>query len=363
MKIKYVIRSVAFVITACFMLISLTVFCQANNPRDVLGMYGFYQEPESSIDVGIIGASEVYSGFYSPLAYEKYGFTSYALSTSAMPASLFVPAIKELYSKQKPQVLVIEMWSYTYNKKMQTSEDSLRKFLDNTPPSDNKTETIKKLIPEDQQKYYKYPVLKYHNFSSNLPNCSKVAIDKIKYKRRGYSIIKNYSTTTFSFSKNPDKHNSDNRAKKVSFSDEGIKYLKETLEYCKNSKIENVLFVYFPDLNTFNKENFAKSEQLITSYGYNFINLNNHKKEIGLENKDFYNICHLNINGAVKLTNYLGKYIDNNYKIEKNHSQEVKKEWDDCASYNDFIIENCRKKLKKNKEIQIYRESEFLTIK
>ena len=50
-----------------------------NNTNSELHVRNFYREPENTIDVGLIGASEMYADYSAPLAYQKYGFTSYNL--------------------------------------------------------------------------------------------------------------------------------------------------------------------------------------------------------------------------------------------------------------------------------------------
>ena len=50
-----------------------------NNTNSELHVRNFYREPENTIDVGLIGASEMYADYSAPLAYQEYGFTSYNL--------------------------------------------------------------------------------------------------------------------------------------------------------------------------------------------------------------------------------------------------------------------------------------------
>ena len=40
---------------------------------------GFYKEPKDSIDVMMIGASEVYADYSATEAWKNYGYTSYSL--------------------------------------------------------------------------------------------------------------------------------------------------------------------------------------------------------------------------------------------------------------------------------------------
>ena len=88
MKLKHIIRIIIFTILTALIIAFTAVLLSVPSERDVMGVYGFGKEPEDSIDVILIGASEMYTSFYAPLAYEKYGFTSYPLAVSTMTARL-----------------------------------------------------------------------------------------------------------------------------------------------------------------------------------------------------------------------------------------------------------------------------------
>lgn len=53
-------------------------------------------EQKDSLDVLMIGSSEVYSDYSPAIAWENYGYTSYDLSMGAAPANLYKDMIKRL---------------------------------------------------------------------------------------------------------------------------------------------------------------------------------------------------------------------------------------------------------------------------
>ncbi len=71
----------------------------------------FYELPENSIDVLVVGASHAYCGFIPAEFYEKYGISSYNLSTSNQSMLANYLWVKEAYETQKFKVLVIEAMS------------------------------------------------------------------------------------------------------------------------------------------------------------------------------------------------------------------------------------------------------------
>ena len=72
-----------------------------NDSPSQMNVQGFFMEPKDSLDVLMIGSSEVYSDYSPAIAWEKYGYTSYDLSMGEAPANLYKDMIKtaKLYNK------------------------------------------------------------------------------------------------------------------------------------------------------------------------------------------------------------------------------------------------------------------------
>lgn len=47
----------------------------AIDSSDIENIYGFYAEPKNSLDMVMIGPSEVYTGYAPALAWEEYGLS------------------------------------------------------------------------------------------------------------------------------------------------------------------------------------------------------------------------------------------------------------------------------------------------
>ena len=72
-----------------------------------------------------------------------------------------------------------------------------------------------------------------------------------------------------------------------------------------------------------------------------------HFHDIGLdEEKDFYNHGHTNTRGQKKVTDYLGKYIQDTIGIGPSAlSDSEKAEWDEAAAYWDAYDKMCEEEL------------------
>ena len=103
-----------------------------------LRMDGYYLEDKDSLDVVLLGSSEMYSGVIPAKLYEDYGITSYPYATSSSTAGAMATQIKEIKRTRSPQLIVIEINAFLYGTANETKESSLRGYIDNVPMNVNK---------------------------------------------------------------------------------------------------------------------------------------------------------------------------------------------------------------------------------
>ena len=336
MKIKHWIRIIIYVVSLALALIFASNLLCVANEKDALGIYGFFKEPEDSLDVVLIGPSTIYTAFYSPLAYEKQGFTSYSLSSSTMTASLYKYAAQMAVEYQHPDLLVFDTWSFCYD--AQYDETSLRKFLDACPDSEIKKSAIREIVPEELRSSFEHPFQKYHSAWTRLGECIQVLRDKIEINRQGYSITKNYATT-------PDIVENRRRGNKhkdgdYHISEAGFEQLHKLLDYLKTSGVENVLFIRTPEMLFYEPDDtYKQMVDTIREAGFDFVNLNSAVEDMHVNfDKDFYNTTHFNVFGTEKFTEFLSDYIMNRYGINTQHDEQIRNEWDLCASCDEHVL-------------------------
>ena len=114
---KKLVRFICFVLIASTVMFGLNFYFSTNSDKDGIHIRGYFKEPQNTVDVLLIGASEVYTGFNSPLAWEKYGFTSYGLSFAAMPGSLYKTVTQRALKTQTPKLVVFEINGFLSSEK------------------------------------------------------------------------------------------------------------------------------------------------------------------------------------------------------------------------------------------------------
>lgn len=365
-KKLYITRTIKLVCFFLALILTLGVlqnYVLCRIDQNSIRLEGYYQEEENSLDVVLLGASEVYTGFSSGMAYDTFGFTSYPFASESITADGTLLALKEIVRTQKPQLIVIELNAYLYAQDSNESHDAhIRKLIDNIPLNSNKIEYISNNVSPELQLEYYFPLIKYHGTWNELANKPRLIVSKLWQEMRGTSYLKGMRTTTDVFRPTEkvlnDKLATETGTKELHPVLE--KKLRDLLDYCKEQKLDNVVFLRTPHMvysKTYDRVKRAnRAGEIVQSYGFPFINLERDIEKIGINsNTDFYNYDHMNIYGTIKLTNYLGSILYHDYHIRgRELSQKQKENWDNAAEYFRKLYRYCNHLImEKHKRIQL----------
>lgn len=330
-KEKFKIAGMIVIIIAILSVCSF-VFNRQLTP-DRQRVQNFYKMKKNSLDVVLIGASTTYTDYAAPLSWKEDGFTSYSLGTASAPMGLAKSMLKEVEKRQKPKVIVIDINGILYNDIQESRDTFTRLWIDNMKISKNKYDTINELVPLKRRITYLIPFIKYH---SNYTHISAVLKDTAREIKNNihpqYLTVSGMAGWTLAYQQ---KHTVDvtHYTKARPMYKKSGERLKELLDYCKEKKLNNVIFTNMPRFYTHKmldeRERLNTADKLIKSYGYKIYDLDFKTKEIGLEkNKDFYNPNHLNIYGQAKVTRYLNKILTQEYHVRGTHDEATKQFWD-----------------------------------
>lgn len=328
-------------------------FLKVNSLPDSVRIKGFYLEPKDSLNMVTIGASETYTAIAPGLLWKEFGFTSYNYSVAGSPISIVKSQVKEILANQDPKVIVIEINGTLQDDEYQINEKRLRKYIDNIPWSVNKINTIKEIVPEDQQTEYFIPFLKYHSNWQSLDLCIANFYLQSRMMLEGSSRLKGFQTISGAEETKSKVIDVKGDTSVLPLSEKAEYYLRDLLQYLKDEGIDNVLFMRTPHRITKKSYPFYQraneAEKIIKEYGFPYVNFETQKDEIGLSMMDdFYNNHHLNLYGQKKFTNYFGNYMVEHYDLKDSvHLEKVIKEWDktaedteDCLEYVETMIED-----------------------
>ncbi len=344
MKKKIVTRSIKIlslllVLLASVWVLQEFVLCHADHNRQ--RVKGFYLEDKNSLDVVIIGASEVYADYSACHAYEKFGFTSYPMATQSNLVCNYKHQLKEIRKHQNPKLILVEVNGALYGNDEKFGDGpNFRNYADHVPLTFDKLELINQNAPDDKLEYI-LPIIKYHSVWEDFPDGLGYNVELIRDRFRGHTYLRGTKTKSRAFKPTAKVYNEQlvNDETRKDLSPLSEKYLIEFLEYCKEENIENIAFVRFPHIivNSTVARYYRGNTlgDIIEEYGYDYINCEKDFFDIGFDiNKDFYDVEHLNVNGQRKFTEYLGNIIQNEYGVTPTDlTPEQKSEWDLSLKY------------------------------
>ena len=323
--------------------ILLILFMPTGDFEDAYRIQHFYLEEPDSLDVVVLGASDVYAGYSPVLAYEEYGFTSYGYVLSGNYIHLFPAQLEQIQQVQSPELIVIEITEAVHEKTADYDKE-LRQLVAGTPFSRQKIDLINALgDPEHLLSYY-FPFCVHHG-SLDLGASIENAKTEARIRSRGYSLLKGTLTFTGSGENWDGPYvtpvNTTNDHSKTEIPPIVAQNFENFLTYCREHSYTNLLFVNFP--HRISDEDRYRNYQitnavgdLIESYGYDFINLESMLDDIGIvPETDFYNNDHMNLYGQYKVTRFLCDILVNEYGVEGRQLSALSKEkWDTCVEYN-----------------------------
>ena len=143
-KRNTVLRVIAFLLIVALVYGALTRLLTINSITEQQYIRSFYLEPKNSLDVMILGASETFTDYCAPLAWQHAGFTSYPLAVSAAQGTLYASMLRESAKRQNPSVYVVEVngFLYTEAERDELGTAATREWLDTLPLSRNKVQAI-----------------------------------------------------------------------------------------------------------------------------------------------------------------------------------------------------------------------------
>ncbi len=329
-----------FVMTAAIYLF-LQWFLIRTSPTTEYHIKNFFKEPDNSMDVGFVGASEMYADYSPPLAYKKYGFTGYNFCFEGAPGQLYNAMIDVYLDHQSPQLMVIEINGFLYKEWYAERDVNYQKFIDNLPFSLRKLQIIHDYVDEDDRINYYVPMVSYHSNWKGPVFQSGRALALFKNSFSDYSMTKSLGTRSTTESQRAVLRR---YKKKDQITDWGLEELRKTVAYCKEKGIEKILFLRAPHKAPMPKKTVKQIREIIEGAGYDFLNCERKiSEEIGIdESTDYYNDDHLNVLGCEKFTDYLGNYIMTNYDITTDHSEKIDKEWEECADYTQKVFDEIK---------------------
>ena len=287
---------------------------------------GFYQEPEESLDVVLIGASDIGRAYCAGLAYRDYGIRSYPFVINGDDVHVWKYQLSEVLAHQKPDKIVIEvngaLYSQEEEKKFHMYESAVSRLSETMPWSPRKLRMVQEYLRSSGN--YGNALSLYWPLYANhadwpggvLSVFYRIQMNRTKYDfNGGVSTLRGFETLTGQKPIGPQQEIPSSYEEALD--PEYERALREFLSCCRKKGMTNILFIRAPHCLAAGDERaklmYGRSNRIgsiIEEYGYPYINFENHKDLPGIETPgDFYDSQHLKVSGMQKFTAYFSGYL------------------------------------------------------
>ncbi len=327
-KIGTAVQIVGFI--GIFVLLLVLVSYMVRTNGDVKDRFsGFYAEKKDTLDIVMIGSSPVFPYYIAPKLWGETGIAMYPLSSNMQRPAAMKYLVEEAEKSQSPSLYIFEMRMFTIEDEgLSDNMAYTRGVTDNMRYSYQRVKTIQALVPEDDEEgrlSYYLDIMKYHTNWKMLALPSEWA--NMTYRKasplKGYAFKDEVGPQPM-----PDCGRAEGETRAIPPEQEA--YLKDLLDFLRQSGKE-ALFIVSPYGESLEEQQmFNYMEEIVDSYGYAFLNMNNYYEEIGIIfEEDFADYgSHTNAIGAEKCTDFLRDYLQEHYSFADRRGREEYRSWD-----------------------------------
>lgn len=265
-------------------------------------------EPENTIDVAVLGDSLSYSSFSPLQLWRDYGITAYICGQPGQRVSTTYSMLKTVFKTQSPKLIILEP----------------HVFVRNLKGVDGIDEAVYEAL------YYNIPLFRYHDSWKSIIWGYRY----VESSYKGFVIrdrVKSYSGDEEYMNETKDKKE---------ISDMVLRYMEQFVKLCEENGAE-ILFVSAPSPKNYDYKTHNAIADFAKEHSINFLDMNLLNKELKMDwAKDSLDVGdHVNLNGACKITEYLGKYLDDMYDLPDHRNDEIADEWNEASDRFFEIVE------------------------
>lgn len=317
---KKICRAVAFILLFSLLVIQLNHVLAFRYEDGILQMEAFYEQPENSVEVLVLGSSHAYVDIDPDTLYEQQGIGAYDLCASMQTMWNTYYTLKEALKYQSPKVIVLDLYrmvdEFDYAK-----QSKLIKSTFGMRPSKNKMDAIRAGLKEDSFPEALSYFLEFPYYHSRY---AEVTWDDFSWRKRYDASYK--GNITLDEVQPMEQKDLSHVTEKAPVTEKTKCYFKKILSLAQEYDIPILLILTPYCMNEDDKKVFLSVEDLIAQYGgdgVDYIDFNQYYDEIGIDfETDFADYDHLNRTGMKKFSRYLAdeigrRYVLTDFRLEK----------------------------------------------
>ena len=324
---KKLLLSSVFIVLALIIVTSIADVCRHKSRHRQL-----FSEPADGIDLVILGSSHADRTWNPLVFYCNFGVCSLVYGTPCQPSWITYEYLKYALEKHRPKVVLFECFSLARTSENIHSDGDIRAAIECIPSLIRQWSCIERMYPEEDLESRYFDLLKYHTRWTELEKSDYVAPKGINL--HGHLAVAKFVEKPFQT-----KANSIDPT--VLLSQNAKDWLEKILELVKSHNAELAIFSAPYNIDNCEFSLVCDTARWCAEHNVPFLNLSNvtlinqaNPAERLIPERDFYDIGHVNINGAEIVTRHVGKWIQGIYNLPKSTNAVICANWDrDLADY------------------------------
>ncbi len=316
--IKFIASAVIVVVTLALLQALLMPKYSVNKPYEGAFVAEYYGETKDH-DVIFVGDCEVYENFSPIVLWRDYGINSYIRGSADQYIYQSYYLLEDTLRYETPDVVIFNVQALDPAREANAEEPYNRMTIDGMKWSPSKIGAINSSMLEDEQFLdYVFPILRYHSRWSELNKNDFTHMFKSeKVSHNGYLMKVGVKPAQNVPTGRP--------LPSYDFTEKAWKHLDMMVELCEKKGIK-LLLIKAPSLYPYWYPEY--DEQVVEyakEHDLTYINFLDIQDETGIDyTKDTYDGgLHMNVEGAEKLSTWLGKYLTETVGLADRRGEEA----------------------------------------
>ena len=332
--LKIMTRCIAFVVVFSMLFGNATDLLMRHDDESN-EIHAFYSEPKDTIDVLYVGSSPLLRGVSPMVMWEEHGFTGYVRASALQAPAVSYGLLAESLKYQSPELVVLLCDNIFLDYDYAEREGDLRRGLDGMKMSKYKLDIIREGTAADERQSmlsYAFPLMRYHDRWKEIDLAEDEPTPLLEHSfKKGNVYLRDIVPQEY-----PENFMVPTGEAAPAFNESAKGYIEKSISLCKEKDIPVVL-LHLPKM-AWSYEQSMAVEEFAKENGAVYLDLDReeYRSQLGLDPAvDYYDQGHMNLTGVMKVSDWLGDWLDANYDLpDHRNDPAISESWNtDLAQY------------------------------
>lgn len=279
----------------------------------------FFAEDEKTqpFDVFLMGTSHIFDGVYPMPIWRDHGIACYNLANSSECLELTEWTLRIALQYHKPKVALVDVYYVDRSLKDAWAHTYRHLFLDAIPLTPIKVQSVMQTFPQKEWMEFILPFSLYHGrWEEMLTGTTKLTMNSVPCMMGAEMRLRTVPAAPW---ERTTEMNTENMP--------GKDAIRRIAALCKQEGIE-LLLTAVPSAATLEEQRNMNSVALLAEeLGVPFINMLDMPELYDFSTDLYDGVSHMNPDGALKVTDYLGNYLAEHYDLKDKRSDPAYADW------------------------------------